>query len=110
MLGPVGNAIGGAVSTLFGWLINAVKPIVGRVLIALGLSMITIKGSDVAFTQFQQKLEQSIDGLALDVAQIAGLFGLFDGLGINMGSAAFIVSYFMAAKFFSFFGYTGDGK
>lgn len=100
----IGGAVAAAASTLFAWLIRAIGPIVAKVLVALGLTMITVKGVDIAFSEVDEKLRTTLNGLPHDVIQIMGLFGVNDGISIVLASASFVVSYYMAGRFFSFFG------
>jgi len=93
--------------SFFAWVASAIGPIVARVLLALGLTIITVKGADIAFDQVKQRLFNEIGSLPNDIALIGGLFGVWEGMGLVIGAASFVVSYMMAAKFFSFFGAAG---
>ena len=69
--------------------------------------MITMKGIDIAFSEVEQRLRTTVQSLPGDVVQIMGLFGVSQAISIVMASAAFVVSYYMAGRFFSFFAATG---
>lgn len=69
--------------------LGLVKPILSRVLVALGLSVVTIVGVDVALTQAKGWITANVGGMSGAMAGLAGLAGLGDALGYVFGAMTF---------------------
>jgi hypothetical protein len=74
--------------TLAVWLMTMITPVVGRVLFALGFSVISFVGFDAMFTQVAQQAASSYGSLPGDVLGLAGLAGFPEALGILFGALA----------------------
>jgi len=70
------------------WLFSLIQPAIGRILTALGFSVVSIVGMDAIFTQLQQKLTVSFAGLPADMLNVFLLAGGGQGLGIIFGALA----------------------
>lgn len=71
---------------LAAWIASLVPSLVGRVLAALGMGLITIGGLTVISSQLLGYITSSIGGLPADVLGILGLAGLGDALNIVVGA------------------------
>jgi hypothetical protein len=70
------------------WLLMMVQPVLAKVLVALGFSVVTITGLQAITSQLK---EQAVAGLGLISPETAALFGLAggpEGLGIILGACA----------------------
>lgn len=74
------------------FLIAMVKPIIGQILISLGLSVITYTGLTLVLNQLSGYIQSNLNGLPVSVAQLLGLAGLGEALGILAGAFAFRLS------------------
>ena len=74
--------------TLAAFLISMVTPLVGRVLVALGFSVVSYVGFDAMFTQIANQAANAYAGLPSAVLGLAGLAGLPQALGILFGALA----------------------
>ena len=70
------------------WLLALVQPILGRILAALGFSVVTITGFEVAVNTLKQQLVGSMNGLPSEMLQVALLGGVGEGLGIITAAIA----------------------
>jgi hypothetical protein len=68
------------------WLSSMVPSLVGRVMLSLGLGVLTITGIDVAWGSLRGSLLQALAGLPVDVLGLAGLAGVGDALGYVLGA------------------------
>lgn len=66
-----------------------VKPVLSRVLVALGLSVVTITGVDIVLSEVKGWLVQSVQGLPANAAMLAGLAGAGEALGMVLGAVSF---------------------
>lgn len=89
---------------LFAWLLRAVGPLALRVLAAVGIGLITVKGVDVGLNVLINLIHARIGGLPADMAAIMGRMGFGQAMGYILGAASFVVSYLAASKAFSFLG------
>ncbi len=70
------------------WLLALVQPILGRILAALGFSVVTITGFEVAVNTLKQQLIGSMNGLPSEMLQVVLLGGVGEGLGIITAAIA----------------------
>lgn len=68
------------------WLFSLLQPAVGRILAALGLSVVSIGGMDLIFTQLKSSLTAGMGGLPLDLMNVFLLAGGGQALGIIIGA------------------------
>lgn len=76
------------VLTIFTWLMAAVTPLVRRVLIALGIGLVTYTGLDMVLTNVQASVIASIGGMTGASAQVAAILGFQQSVGIILGALA----------------------
>ena len=84
--------------TLAAWLMTMITPVVGRVLFALGFSVVSYVGFDAMFAQIAQQAATAYGSLPGDVLGLAGLAGLPEGLGIIFGALATRVALISATS------------
>lgn len=68
------------------WLASMVPSLVGRVMLALGLGVLTITGIDLAWNSLRATLLSSISALPVDVIGLLGLAGVGDAIGWILGA------------------------
>ncbi len=68
------------------WLVGLVPTLVGRVLLALGMGIVTIKGIDIAWTGLQNQLLAALVGLPSDLLNLLGLAGVGNALAYILGA------------------------
>lgn len=67
------------------WVLALVAPIAKKVMVALGIGILTITGFDMAITQITTMINQSIGGTTSDILGIATMMGIPDAIGIMLG-------------------------
>lgn len=65
-----------------------VQPLIARVFVALGLSLVTYVGMDTVITQVTNYAVNAWGGLPAATLQLAGLAGIGEALSIIMGAIA----------------------
>ncbi len=70
------------------WLLALVQPLLGRILTALGFSVVTITGFQAAVETLKQQLVGSFNGLPSEVLQVVLLGGVGEGLGLITAAIA----------------------
>jgi hypothetical protein len=81
------------------WLVAMVGPLVARVLLALGLSVVTLSGATVALGTLKTNITGYIGGLPADALAIGGLMGIWEALGIVLGAMTFCITWRATAGF-----------
>lgn len=70
-------------------LLALAQPILARVLIALGMSVVTIGGVSAVLTDLKQDIVTGIGAGPAAALELAGLLGAWEGLGIVFGAVTF---------------------
>lgn len=70
------------------FLLALVQPIISRILVALGMSIVTFTGMSVLMEQVTQAVQSAWGGLPGAILGLAGLAGLGEGLSIVFGAIA----------------------
>lgn len=83
---------------LFAALITWVGPIVARVLLALGFSVVTITGMDIAIGQLRATLQSSAGALGADALQLFLIGGGGVAIGLILGAINTRIALWMATK------------
>lgn len=68
------------------WLLSLMQPLLGRILTALGFSVVTITGMDAIFTQLKASLSAGLSGLGVDMLNAFLIAGGGEALGIIIGA------------------------
>ncbi|PAT43507.1 DUF2523 domain-containing protein [Vandammella animalimorsus] len=68
------------------WLLGLVKPIIGRVLLALGISLVTITGFNVTINVVKNQLIGNVNGLPVDLLNLFLYSGMGEAIGIIFGA------------------------
>ena len=76
-------------AALIGGLVSAAGSLVGRILIALGVSYVSYKGLDVLFSGIQAAIQSNISGLPSGVIGLMGILKI--GTSINIIFSAIVV-------------------
>lgn len=63
-----------------------VLPLAKRVLVGLGIGVISFAGATVIFGQLASLIQSSLSGMAADVYAIVALGGFIDAIGIWLGA------------------------
>jgi len=75
------------------WLAALLPSLVGRVLAALGLGVVTMTGFMVAWNSLKGYVLDNFEGLPTAMMQLAGLAGVGEGLGLVLGAITAKVAY-----------------
>lgn len=70
------------------FLLSMVQPLVARVLVALGLSIVTFTGMSAVMDTLTQRAVSAWGGLPASIMQLASLAGIGEALSIIMGAIA----------------------
>lgn len=79
-------------------LASLAAPLVARILLAVGFSVVTYAGMDAAVSAARSQLMQYLNGAPAAGLQIAGLAGVWEGLGMVFGSISFTVAWWALTK------------
>lgn len=79
------------------WLIAMVGPLVARVLVTLGLSMVVTAGVSLVATALKSQVLQHLGAMPLASVQLLGLFGVWEALGMWFGALTFAVAWHSTA-------------
>ncbi len=70
------------------WLLSLAKPLLARILLALGFSVVTITGFEAAVNQVKSQLTGSIGALPVDMLNVFLLAGGGKGIGIILAAVS----------------------
>ena len=73
-------------------------PILARVLVALGFSVVTLAGAAAAVDTVKGLVLSKLGAAPIAGLQIAGLAGVWEGLGMIFGAVTFTVTLFALTK------------
>lgn len=68
------------------WLLALLQPAIGRILAALGFSVVSIVGMNAILDQLRLQLVSGLGGMSADMFNLFLLAGGGEGLGIIMGA------------------------
>lgn len=71
---------------LAAWLFALIPGIIARILVSLGITIVTMVGIDTAIDALLLQFETSLNGLPADVLALLALSGIKQGLGIVVGA------------------------
>ena len=74
------------------FLASMAAPLVARVLMALGFSVITVTGVTVAIQQLKDLVVNNLGNAPVSMLQLGGLLGAWQGLGMIFGAITFAVT------------------
>ncbi|TXI36674.1 MAG: DUF2523 domain-containing protein [Methylophilus methylotrophus] len=67
------------------WILALVAPIAKKVMVSLGIGILTVTGFDMAMDSLTGLINQSIGGSTADILGIATMMGIPDAIGIMLG-------------------------
>lgn len=70
------------------WLLSLLQPAIGRIFTALGFSVVTITGFEMAVSTLKDQLIGSVNQLPAELLQVALLGGIGEGLGMITAAIA----------------------
>lgn len=76
-----------------GALASLAGPITARVLMALGFSVVTFAGVDVAIGSVKSQILSSLGAGPVAALQLAGMSGCWEALGLIFGAMTFAVTF-----------------
>lgn len=68
------------------WLLSLLQPAIGRILTALGFSVVSVVGMEAMLSQLRTQLVSGLGGLSADMFNVFLLAGGGQALGIIMGA------------------------
>ncbi len=74
-------------------LLSLVGPVLARILVSLGVSLVTMVGLVAAVATLKATVVGKLAGLPVVTLQLGGLFGLWIILGMFFGSLTFIMAW-----------------
>lgn len=75
------------------WLAALLPSLAARVLASLGLGVVTVTGFTVAWDSLKSIIIANFSGFPADIAGLAGLAGVGEGLGIILGAITARVTF-----------------
>lgn len=85
--------------TLAAFIVGLVGPVMARWLAAMGLSLVTVAGLTAAYAALKAQLIANVGGMPAAAVQLAGLFGIWEALGIVLGAFVFVMTWRGSAGF-----------
>lgn len=70
------------------WVLALVAPLVRRILIALGVGLISYGGLALLATQVRDQVLTNLSGVTGDAYQVVAMSGAFEAVGIMLGALA----------------------
>lgn len=70
---------------LASWLMALIGPLAARVMLSLGLGVVTLTGLDTAISSALSQAKAAFGGMPSDVLMIVAKFGFFDFMSITSG-------------------------
>lgn len=95
-----------------GWLAalaTLARPVLARVLVALGMSVLTITGVSVVVDNVKSEILFNLGAAPYAALQLAGLAGCWSGLALIFGALTFAVSYWTTTQAVRVLGVAGGG-
>lgn len=80
------------------WLFSMIKPVAMRVMLTLGMGIVSYTGVDTAVFAALDAAKGALQGLPLEVAQIMARFGFFDYMAITSGGVVSGLSWSILQK------------
>ena len=80
------------------WLLALATPLVKRVLIALGIGVITYAGIDTAFSLVTSQIQSNLGGITGDLANLIALSGTYESIGIILAAISARLSFAAVSK------------
>lgn len=80
------------------WLFSMIKPLAMRVMITLGMGIVSYTGVDTAVFAALDAAKSALQGLPIEVAQIMARFGFFDYMAITSGGVVSGISWSILQK------------
>jgi Protein of unknown function (DUF2523) len=74
-------------------IIGLVGPVMARWLASMGLSLVVMTGLVASVSSLRSSLLSGVGGLPSDAVGLAGLFGVWECLGMVLGAATFCVTW-----------------
>lgn len=78
---------------LASFLVGLVGPLMARWLASMGLSLVVLAGLTASVSQLKGLITSNLSGLPLATLQLAGLMGVWEGIGIILGAVTFCVTW-----------------
>jgi hypothetical protein len=83
------------------FLVAMVGPLAARLLVALGLSLVTLTGMLEAVSALKSAVTSNIASLPAATVQLAGLYGVWDCLGMIFGTLTFCLTWAQTKGFWA---------
>lgn len=77
---------------LTSFLLGMVKPLIGKIMAAFGMSIISYTGMSYVMSTLNESIQNELDGLPVVASSLAGMAGFGEAIGIIVGAIAFRVS------------------
>lgn len=87
--------------TIAAFLIALVGPILARIFVSLGVTLVTMVGLVAAVTTLKSLVTSNLGSLPAVALQLGGLFGLWEAIGIVFGAITFVITWRTTKGFMS---------
>lgn len=85
--------------TWVAWILALVMPIAKKVMVGLGVGILTVTGFDLAIGQLTNMINQSIGGTTADILGIATMMGIPESIGIMLGGVSSAATIMAVKRF-----------
>lgn len=80
------------------FLLAMAQPILARIIISLGMTVLTLTGVMEAYSTLKGMIQDNINQAPAAALQLAALAGVPDGLAMVLGAVSFVVSLWLATS------------
>lgn len=85
--------------TWFAWVLSLVAPVAKKVLLALGVGIVTVTGFDFAINQLTDLINTQLGGVSADILGLASMMGITDAIGITLGGISSAATLMAVKRF-----------
>lgn len=78
---------------LAAFLVAMVGPLVARILVSLGFSLVTVAGLTAAVAALKTQITSGIGALPAAAISLGGLLGIWECFGLVLGAASFVIAW-----------------
>lgn len=80
------------------WLLAIAQPLIARIFVALGMTVMSLVGVMEAYATLKEKMQNSLTAAPTAALQLAALAGVPEGLALVLGAISFVISLWLTTS------------
>ena len=80
------------------WLLSMAQPLIAKIFVALGMTVLTLTGVMEAYATLKDKMQTSLSAAPTAALQPAALAGVPEGLALVLGAVSFVISLWLTTS------------